>query len=675
MAVVTLLGTATFNTTAGNKTVTATPAVNDLIVVVAGASGTSEANAATTSVTDNQTGGTYVKVADSLGAGASPRISIWIRTGLIGSATSTVFTASQGSSSGGGLAVLKVTGMTRVGFDAGRQYKGAFGAGGTTPTVSFTAACLTGNAVIEGVVNGANPATLTPPASHTERVDTGYATPTTGLEVASRDSGETGSTITWGGSSASAWRAAAVELNTATDTNALGSWRPSLADVRRLTLRSAGGGLTAPPRSRRFWIDSVAGSDSNSGMAPTSPWQTTAKATSFTWLPGDEFNFKAGGTYDGMTVPASGTAAERIIIQAYGTGDRPLFHDGGTGAQYGFEIAANYITLIGVRGAQSDFGFYVPGANNNVTLIDCEGDTNAQQGCLVIGDTVSVIGGRYHHNGTLSTHHGIYFGAFGGAEASAFLAQLVEADNNLGAGIQCFLAAGGTIERCRAHDNGAQGLIVSNAVAGSTINVYTNLCYGNLIGLEIEQNPAGVVVNTYQNTLRTIASGVALYLDTTAAGSGVVKNNIIDGTGGAYAAAWGAVAGDIVPHSNILHRNDAGNLVNIGGTDYTESAFYTALGGNPDPTYNFIGSDPRFLGGVNFHVIEGSAALNAGDNLGITPDLDGETVDATPDLGVFQGGEVAFAWAPRYDAMLSAHRKHDIVVYGVIPPNAKGPAA
>lgn len=213
MAVVTLLGTATFNTTAGNKTVTATPAVSDLIVVIAAASGTSEANAATTAVTDNNSSGTYYKVADSLGAGASPRISAWVRTELIGSATSTIFTAAQGSSSGGGLAVFKITGMSRVNLQAIRRAGAASGALSTTPTVDLITPVLTANAVIGGVVNSTSPAGLTQPGSWTERQDAGYSTPTTGLETASRDSGETGSSIAWGSTSATAWRAVVVELD------------------------------------------------------------------------------------------------------------------------------------------------------------------------------------------------------------------------------------------------------------------------------------------------------------------------------------------------------------------------------------------------------------------------------------------------------------------------------
>jgi hypothetical protein len=48
--------------------------------------------------------------------------------------------------------------------------------------------------------------------AYTERADVGYSTPTTGLEVMSIDSGETGTSIAWGGTSGSAFCSLAIEL-------------------------------------------------------------------------------------------------------------------------------------------------------------------------------------------------------------------------------------------------------------------------------------------------------------------------------------------------------------------------------------------------------------------------------------------------------------------------------
>lgn len=216
MAAVTLLGTQTFNTSSGSKGVTATPAVNDLIVIVTAHTG----NTSSVAPTDTQSG-TYSKVVGALKNSSADNLEVWVRNSLISSATSTTFTHNPGSTTGGGLAVLKVTGMTRVGVAAFRQVaRQENQAGSTTPTPVFPSAVLTGNPVIGAVLNATNPAGLSPRSSpaYSERVDAGYGTPATGLEVMTIDSGETGSSIAWGGNSASAFASVVVELDTQSHT-------------------------------------------------------------------------------------------------------------------------------------------------------------------------------------------------------------------------------------------------------------------------------------------------------------------------------------------------------------------------------------------------------------------------------------------------------------------------
>lgn len=197
MAVVSSLGI-TLNTTAGNHTVVATPALLDLIVIVAANTGRIVAQAPT--VTDNNTDGhgTYTLVTSATKLTNVDSMWVYIRTDAIQRAVSTTFTAATASDSGGGLQVFKVTGMSINGLKAARAVgKQDNQAGSTAPAPAFPQAALTANACIGAVFNGTSPATMTAPASWTESQDVGYATPTTGLETAFRSSGETGSTITW----------------------------------------------------------------------------------------------------------------------------------------------------------------------------------------------------------------------------------------------------------------------------------------------------------------------------------------------------------------------------------------------------------------------------------------------------------------------------------------------
>ena len=217
MATVTHLGTATFSTASGTKTVTATPAVGDLIVIVTAHSGNTSAAPPTDNNTDG--GGRYVEVTAcaSLSQSSANQMRVWVRTQRIQSASSTVFTHAPGASTGGGLDVFNISGMVRSGLNAirqGAQQSNQAASGTPTPVLGSTS--LTTNPLIGAVFNATSPATMTPRASWTEATDLGYSTPTTGLETMFRSSGETSTSIAWGGTSGSAFGSTVVELDAST---------------------------------------------------------------------------------------------------------------------------------------------------------------------------------------------------------------------------------------------------------------------------------------------------------------------------------------------------------------------------------------------------------------------------------------------------------------------------
>jgi hypothetical protein len=217
MATVTHAGTAVWTTTAGNKTVPAASgfavAVGDLIVVIAPATGV-----ATSAVTDNNPDGlgTYTQVdSDRTGWSTTGHLSVWVRNALIGSATNTTWTLTQTSSTGGGGDIFRVAGMTKTGASAVRSSGGqSTGTAGTTPAPVLSLTPSTFNPVITAVCNGTSPGGVTGPASYTAPTNLGYATPTSGLDTAFINAGITNSTVTWGGTSATAFGSVAVELDT-----------------------------------------------------------------------------------------------------------------------------------------------------------------------------------------------------------------------------------------------------------------------------------------------------------------------------------------------------------------------------------------------------------------------------------------------------------------------------
>ncbi len=74
-----------------------------------------------------------------------------------------------------------------------------------------------------------------------------------------------------------------------------------------------------------FYVDSLAGSDNNSGISPTYPWKTIAKVNQTYLGPGDNVYFKSGSVWgETLVVPCSGSAAAPITFSAYGAGKHPL---------------------------------------------------------------------------------------------------------------------------------------------------------------------------------------------------------------------------------------------------------------------------------------------------------------------------------------------------------------
>ena len=188
-----------------------TPAANDLLVAFVVASATT----ATGTMTDSQGLG-FTKVTSRVYNSSAETIYLFVANNLAAASSMTVtFDCTGDAATGVVIFVARVSGMTRTGTAAIRQSSGQNNlTAGTTPAPVFAAAALTGNPTLGVVGNLSNPAALTEPTGWTERGDTGFASPTRGGEYVSRDSGFTGTTITWGSAGATAKGDISVELDT-----------------------------------------------------------------------------------------------------------------------------------------------------------------------------------------------------------------------------------------------------------------------------------------------------------------------------------------------------------------------------------------------------------------------------------------------------------------------------
>lgn len=190
-----------------------TPVAGDLLVVFVTATGT----VATGTMTDSQGLG-FTKVTSALKNTSADTIYFFVSNNTAAASSMTVtFNCTGDAATGATTQVARIAGMSRKGLSAILQTaKQENQAASGTPAPAFAAAAHTGNPTLGVVGNSTNPATMTPPTSWTEQNDTGHTLPTDGSEYVSRDSGFTGTTITWGSTSASAFGDIIVELDTTT---------------------------------------------------------------------------------------------------------------------------------------------------------------------------------------------------------------------------------------------------------------------------------------------------------------------------------------------------------------------------------------------------------------------------------------------------------------------------
>lgn len=207
-------GVGTASTTGGTgaqPTGAFTPAANDLLIAFIVASD----GVLATPTVSSDSGITFTKITSFTYRTSLDTVYAFVANALATAVSQIVsFTSAGDSTTGSVIFVARVSGMSRTGLGAIKQSSGQSNqAAAGTPAPVFGASALTGNPTLGVIGNSTNPATMTVPTGWTEQSDLGYITPTTGGEYVSRDSGFTGTTITWGGTSASNFASLIVELD------------------------------------------------------------------------------------------------------------------------------------------------------------------------------------------------------------------------------------------------------------------------------------------------------------------------------------------------------------------------------------------------------------------------------------------------------------------------------
>jgi hypothetical protein len=291
-----------------------TPAAGDLLVVFVRAGATADAGAVTSSA-----GLTFTKVDHATFRTSLDRIYCFVSNQAAAASAQTVTFACAGDAADGSVIfVASVTGMTRYGLSAVRQSaKQENQAAAGTPAPAFASAALTGNPTLGCVGNSTNPAGLTAPTSWTELADSGYATPTSGAEYIHRNSGFTGTTITWGSTSATAFGSLIIELDTSAPVAAVISVT--------VTPRSISVPVFKPPRSQILNVLAPAvGGPTTYNITPSGSVtaagvlrRQAGKTLTATATPAGALIRQTRRTLIGSSTPSGALATTKVALRAF----------------------------------------------------------------------------------------------------------------------------------------------------------------------------------------------------------------------------------------------------------------------------------------------------------------------------------------------------------------------
>lgn len=392
---------------------------------------------------------------------------------------------------------------------------------------------------------------------------------------------------------------------------------------------------------KRYFFDSVNGSDSNSGTSPSSPWKTLAKLNNTNFNPGEQVFLKRGSFWSGeWVIDNSGTASKPIIFSSYGdTGDLPTFSNTGTGLVSSIRIKSDYVVLEQVKTIDARLAgvYLITGADHNVVqYIEA---TNTGEGVKVNGQ-YNLITRNYIHDLKMVVNTPTGDDDYGATGIWLFNSYNEVSYNQI---INC---------RAPSYDYGEDGGGVEFYLDVNGSYIHHNYVYNAKGFMEIGGGSAYDNVVAY-NVI--VDSGRALGLHLGGGFQSDIKrlyfynNTVVDTTVEGFSATILFLGG--TPTTDMLYlRNNVFYLKNYGkvaynvvaGTDFTHTnnIYYleklnSRLGFNPTPSE--IQANPNFVDvmGGNFTLLSISPAINNGVDLGYTIDFNGlpVPVGGSPDMG------------------------------------------
>jgi tetratricopeptide (TPR) repeat protein len=448
-----------------------------------------------------------------------------------------------------------------------------------------------------------------------------------------------------------------------------------------------------------YFVDADNGNDADSGkinyLGIIKPWKSITKVNNYNFTAGDIISFKCGQRFMGITLrpPSSGTANSFIVFNSYGTGARPVIDKEGYTLPnpindiqksnnqcldlYFLDNNKSYLKFDGLK--------FVHGWGSDIVIKDCAYLTfnNCNIDSSFQSAWVSAAPGMLYMESlsNAGTHHititnsSINYSQYGhGLYINGISQLLMEHDtimNNGANGIQTvstdtigtgYVCYQDTIRYCiiaqNDQTNHYQFQIFDNAMKKSAI--YYNVIEGNttsgsnstLVRITNNYRTPPRQVGWYNNTM--VRHGISEVFDWggDSWNNGIpsdidsiwIRNNVIylDNTSGYAMYFYGAVGShNIITNNNyyypegvthVWHGSNNTDYVTLFGTgswnSYSSYESKSVTDGTSTSTFN-----SNF---TNLQLKNGSNAVLAGINVGLTQDITGKPIGNPPDIGAYQ---------------------------------------
>lgn len=413
-----------------------------------------------------------------------------------------------------------------------------------------------------------------------------------------------------------------------------------------------------------YYVDSVGGSDANSGTGLGSAWQTLAKIAGAILQPGDTVHFARGSTWTAGAVFAwSGTASAYITLIAYtpagGATAPPTLNNttpvgtGPTPYGNGLEVTGSYVKIDGLAfkhdaaiASFTDAAYRSSGA----LMIPASADHDVVQNSEFTGVD---IGLKLYGQHALITHnyfHDLVMG-YNGADQS-YGAIGVSVNNSYNE------IAYNRFINCRnpsqayGYDGGAIELEGYDVANKTDISIHHNYSSASQGFLEVTETTSTNVTLAY-NYSDDYQEFVAWDNTDVPGGYLAVNNTVIcthpenasdlftqyryNGTNPTPDASW------LTYRNNIFYITNGGRVSPLFNWPHDHNLAYSSTASDPlgQPIgWGDILADPQFVNYAarDLHLQPTSAAINAGVAAGYALDLEGNPVPSglAPDLGAYE---------------------------------------